>query len=165
MRCRDFSPLALETLSEKPCNSMSRNRDGFNIGEGAAIFLMERSETGIQLAGVGESSDAHHMSAPDPEGRGAHAAMAAALRDAGLEPRDIAFIHLHGTGTPLNDQMESRAVSQLFAQTLAASTKGMLAAYARRGRRDECGTLLAGAAKFRSRPDNAAAARLGWPAG
>jgi len=117
---------ALEALSENPCNSMSRNRDGFNIGEGAALFLMERSDGGIQLAGVGESSDAHHISAPDPEGQGATVSMQAALRDAGLAAAAIAYVHLHGTGTPLNDQMESRAVARLFAQTPASSSKGML---------------------------------------
>jgi 3-oxoacyl-[acyl-carrier-protein] synthase I len=116
---------ALQALSEKPCNSMSRNRNGFNIGEGAAVFLMERSSTGNLLLGVGESSDAYHMSAPDPNGRGAAAAMMSALTDAELAPADVSYINLHGTGTPLNDQMESRAVFGLFKQTPASSTKGM----------------------------------------
>ncbi len=116
---------ALEALSEKPCNSMSRNRDGFNLGEGAALFLMERSEAGIQLLGVGESSDAYHMSAPDPDGRGAYAAMESALNDADLDPTAVSYINLHGTGTPLNDQMESRAVSRLFKDVPVSSTKGM----------------------------------------
>jgi 3-oxoacyl-[acyl-carrier-protein] synthase-1 len=117
---------ALEALSSAPCNSMSRHRDGFNIGEGAAIFLMERSEAGIQLAGVGESSDAHHISAPDPEGQGASVSMQSALADAELSPGAISYIHLHGTGTPLNDQMESRAIARLFENTPASSSKGML---------------------------------------
>jgi len=117
---------ALAALSQTPCNAMSRNRDGFNIGEGAALFLMERGDAGIQLAGVGESSDAHHISAPDPEGNGAYASMQSALRDAELDPLAIAYIHLHGTGTPLNDQMESRAVARLFPKTPASSSKGML---------------------------------------
>jgi len=116
---------ALEALSERPCNSMSRNRNGFNLGEGAALFLMERSETGIQLLGVGESSDAYHMSAPDPEGRGAFAAMKSALKDARLRPSAVSYINLHGTGTPLNDRMESRAVSRLFKNVPASSTKAM----------------------------------------
>jgi 3-oxoacyl-[acyl-carrier-protein] synthase-1 len=116
----------LEALSDSPCNSMSRNRNGFTVGEGAAVFLLERSAQGIQLTGVGESSDAYHMSAPEPEGHGAAAAMRAALHDAGLEAQAIDYIHLHGTGTPLNDQMESRAVARLFAKTPASSSKGML---------------------------------------
>jgi 3-oxoacyl-[acyl-carrier-protein] synthase-1 len=105
---------------------MSRNRDGFNIGEGAALFLMERSGTGIRLLGVGESSDAYHMSAPDPEGRGAYVAMESALKDAELDPAAISYINLHGTGTLLNDQMESRAVSRLFKNVPVSSTKGMI---------------------------------------
>jgi 3-oxoacyl-[acyl-carrier-protein] synthase I len=116
---------SLEALSEQPCNSMSRNRDGFNIGEGAAIFLIERSPAGIQLLGVGESSDAYQMSAPDPEGRGAYTAMESALKDAELTASDVSYINLHGTGTPLNDQMESRAVSRLFKNVPASSTKSM----------------------------------------
>ena len=117
---------SLEALSNEPCNSMSRNRTGFNIGEGAAMFLMERSETGVRLLGVGESSDAYHISAPDPDGKGAYTAMKEALSDASLKAEDISYIHLHGTGTALNDHMESRAVARLFTNVPASSSKGML---------------------------------------
>jgi 3-oxoacyl-[acyl-carrier-protein] synthase-1 len=80
----------------------------------------------VELQGVGETSDAHHTTAPDPEGEGARLAMAQALAKAGLEPSDIAYINLHGTATPLNDAMESRAVAALFpAATPCSSTKGM----------------------------------------
>ncbi|MBI5245225.1 MAG: beta-ketoacyl-ACP synthase [Elusimicrobia bacterium] len=117
---------SLQATSQSPCNSMSRNRRGFNVGEGAALFLLTRAEGGIQLLGVGESSDAHHMSAPDPEGVGAAAAMAAALADAGLEAGAIDYINLHGTGTELNDKMESKAVSRILPGVPASSTKPLI---------------------------------------
>jgi 3-oxoacyl-[acyl-carrier-protein] synthase-1 len=102
------------------------NRRGINIGEGAALFLMTREQTGsgIALLGCGESSDAHHISAPHPEGLGAELAMRAALQDAGLAPGDIAYVNLHGTATPKNDEMESRAMRRVFPEhTPASSTK------------------------------------------
>jgi 3-oxoacyl-[acyl-carrier-protein] synthase-1 len=76
----------------------------------------------VQLLGAGESSEAHHMSAPDPEGRGARDAMQAALADAGLAPEEIAYLNLHGTGTPLNDAMESVAVDTVFGCELPCSS-------------------------------------------
>jgi len=105
---------ALECMSPAPCNPMSANRDGITIGEGAALFIMSREPSGVALAGSGESSDAHHFSAPDPQGRGALLAMQAALASAGLDPDDIDYINLHGTATVQNDAMESRAVDALF---------------------------------------------------
>ncbi|WP_448207153.1 beta-ketoacyl-[acyl-carrier-protein] synthase family protein [Azospirillum sp. sgz302134] len=117
---------SLEAVSAGLCNPFSANRDGINIGEAAAAFLLTREPAAVNLLGVGESSDAHHVSAPDPEGRGALAAMAAALDDARLTPRDIAYVNLHGTGTPLNDSMEGKAMSALFgAGTPCSSTKAM----------------------------------------
>src|SRR5262249_35824784 len=82
-------------------------------GEGAALFLMSREPGEIRLSGWGESSDAHHFSAPDPQGQGALLAMRAALAMAGAEPRDIDYINLHGTATPQNDAMESLAAATL----------------------------------------------------
>jgi 3-oxoacyl-[acyl-carrier-protein] synthase-1 len=94
------------------------------MGEGAALFLMSRAPGGIRLSGWGESSDAHHFSAPDPQGNGALLAMRAALTMAGAEPRDIDYINLHGTATPQNDAMESLAVATLFGTgTPCSSTK------------------------------------------
>jgi 3-oxoacyl-[acyl-carrier-protein] synthase-1 len=117
---------ALEATSRGICSPFSRNRDGINIGEAAAAFLLTDEPSVIQLLGIGESSDAHHISAPDPEGRGALTAMRAALEDANLSPADIAYINLHGTGTPLNDSMEAKAVHALFgATTPCSSTKAM----------------------------------------
>jgi 3-oxoacyl-[acyl-carrier-protein] synthase-1 len=116
----------LEALSPEPINPFSRNRRGTNIGEGAAVFLLEPGAGPVRLLGVGESSDAHHVSAPEPTGRGARAAMEQALRTAGLAPDAIGYVNLHGTATPLNDLMEGRAVAGLFgADTPCSSTKAM----------------------------------------
>jgi 3-oxoacyl-[acyl-carrier-protein] synthase-1 len=117
---------ALEALSKTRCNPFSANRDGITIGEGAAAFLLERAAGPVHLLGVGETSDAHHATAPDPEGVGAREAMVQALGDAGLSPTDIGYINLHGTATVLNDAMESKAVAAVFGDaTPCSSTKSM----------------------------------------
>ena len=121
---------ALQLTSAGPCRPFDIARDGISISEAAAFALLERpsDESGadaIRLLGVGESSDAYHMSSPHPEGIGARAAMVQALSCAGLEPGDIDYINLHGTGTQSNDSAESRAVSSLFGTSIpASSTKG-----------------------------------------
>lgn len=120
---------SLQLLSDQPCKPFDTQRCGINIGEAGAFALLERAENlapgAIVLSGVGESSDAHHMSAPHPEGLGARMAMQAALRMAGLQPGDIDYVALHGTATPSNDAAESRAVSDLFgAQVPCSSIKG-----------------------------------------
>jgi len=118
---------SLEAISPGLCNPFSRNRDGINIGEGAAAFVLSRDAAPVQLLGSGECSDAHHISAPHPEGRGALQAMQMALDDAALVPEDVAYINLHGTGTPLNDVMEAKAIAQLFGLGLpCSSTKSMI---------------------------------------
>jgi 3-oxoacyl-[acyl-carrier-protein] synthase I len=118
---------SLEAISRGLCNPFSRNRDGINIGEGAAAFLMTRDQAPVSLLGSGECSDAHHISAPDPEGKGAHQAMRLALEDAALRPDEVAYINLHGTGTPLNDSMEAEAIATLFGpSTPCSSTKAMI---------------------------------------
>jgi 3-oxoacyl-[acyl-carrier-protein] synthase-1 len=117
---------ALEAMSPARCEPFAANRNGINIGEGAALFLMVKNKygDGILLAGIGESSDAHHISAPHPDGTGAEAAMRAALADAGIDVHAINYINLHGTATPLNDAMESAAVSRVFGEnTPCSSTK------------------------------------------
>jgi 3-oxoacyl-[acyl-carrier-protein] synthase-1 len=117
---------ALEALSSGPCLPFSRNRRGITIGEGGALFLLSPEPAEIELAGLGETSDAHHVSAPDPDGAGARAAGLAALADAGLLPDEIAYVNLHGTATALNDAMESKVVAGLFPAAVAcSSTKGM----------------------------------------
>ena len=116
---------ALEATSETLCNPFSRNRNGINIGEAAVLFLMTRDTDGeadIALLGGGASSDAHHISAPDPDGRGALSAMRQALARANCTPEQIAYLNLHGTATPHNDAMESVAVAALFPHGVPCSS-------------------------------------------
>ena len=121
---------SLQLCSPAPCRPFDVARDGISIGEAAAFALLERVPDGaaaddVLLLGVGESNDAYHMSAPHPEGDGARRAMQLALSDARLEPGDIDYINLHGTGTPSNDRSESQAVTSVFgAATPCSSTKG-----------------------------------------
>jgi 3-oxoacyl-[acyl-carrier-protein] synthase-1 len=121
---------ALESVSQSRCLPFSANRNGINIGEGAALFLMSREEATVALTGWGESSDAHHISAPDPSGRGATLAIQQALQRAGLKPDDIDYINLHGTATLQNDAMESLVVNALFGDRVAASSTKPLTGHA-----------------------------------
>ena len=121
---------ALEAVSAERCNPLSANRAGINIGEGAALFLMGRDEGPVRLAGWGESADAHHMSAPEPSGRGAAEAMQRALARAGVAPRDIDYVNLHGTATPQNDAMESLAVERVLGRDVPVSSTKPLTGHA-----------------------------------
>lgn len=112
---------ALESAAAERCNPMSRNRRGTNIGEGAAIFLLTREPAAVTLAGGGESSDAHHVSAPDPQGTAAEMAMRRALGQAGADAGDVAYVNLHATATRKNDEMESRLMARLFAPSTPMS--------------------------------------------
>ena len=115
---------ALESVAAERCNPLSANRRGINLGEGAALFLMSREPGPVRLAGWGETSDAHHMSAPDPAGRGAMSAMRLAMARAGVDADAIDYVNLHGTATRQNDAMESLAVAQVVGlKTPAGSTK------------------------------------------
>ncbi len=117
---------ALEATSSRICNPFSRNRDGINIGEGAALFLLSREPAALRLAGWGESSDAYHVSAPDPDGIGAEGSVRQALDHAGLTPGDVGYLNLHGTATRLNDAMEARMVDRVFGGGLpCGSTKAL----------------------------------------
>jgi len=113
---------SLESMSDKICNPFSANRNGINVGEGAALFLLTRSEAAIRLAGCGESSDAYHMSAPEPSGKGAEIAIQAALADARIDAAQIGYVNLHGTATVKNDKMESRVVERVFGATMPCSS-------------------------------------------
>jgi 3-oxoacyl-[acyl-carrier-protein] synthase-1 len=121
---------ALEAVSPERCNPMSKNRKGINIGEGAALFLMTREGGPVRLRGGGSSVDAHHVSAPDPTGNGAEDAMRAALTDAQLEPGAIDYVNLHGTATPHNDAMESKAVERVFGGDVSMSSTKPLTGHA-----------------------------------
>lgn len=122
---------SLELTAAEPCRPYDAERKGISIGEGAAFALLERPPTSLDasavlLLGSGESSDAHHMSSPHPEGLGARLAMEAALAEAGLDVDAIDYINLHGTATPNNDAAEGCAVAALFgARVPASSTKGI----------------------------------------
>jgi len=121
---------SLELLAPEPCRPYDVDRNGISIGEAAAFILLQRpagslDADAVLLLGAGESSDAHHMSSPHPEGLGAHMAMTAALKAAGLQPADIDYINLHGTATPSNDAAEGHAVATLFGNLVpCSSTKG-----------------------------------------
>jgi 3-oxoacyl-[acyl-carrier-protein] synthase-1 len=127
---------SLELLSNGPCKPFDTHRSGISIGEAAAFALLERVPDGddsasapladdaILLAGIGESSDAYHMSSPHPEGLGARLAMEQALASSGIAAAGIDYINLHGTATPSNDAAESLAVNALFNGTPCSSTKG-----------------------------------------
>ena len=123
-----FNSLGL--TSTQACRPFDIARDGLSIGEAAAFALLERmprqvDENAVLLLGVGESSDAHHMSSPHPDGLGARMAMQDALKMAELDAADIDYINLHGTATPSNDAAEAKAVSALFGpHTPCSSTKG-----------------------------------------
>jgi 3-oxoacyl-[acyl-carrier-protein] synthase-1 len=121
---------SLQLVSPTPCRPFDAARDGISIGEAAAFALLEPSSSSLDaqavlLLGSGESSDAYHMSSPPPDGRGARAAMLAALTAAALEPQDIQYINFHGTATPSNDAAEAQAVASVFGSGVpGSSTKG-----------------------------------------
>ena len=121
---------ALGLVSQRPCKPFDMTRDGISIGEGAGFALLEREDAPVDpklplLIGYGESSDAHHMSAPHPDGLGVRLAINAALARAGLDASAVDYINLHGTATQKNDTVEARVVRELFpASTRVSSTKG-----------------------------------------
>ena len=120
---------SLQLTAEGPCRPFDATRSGISIGEAAGFALVERADPAagdIQLLGIGESSDAYHMSSPHPEGLGARLAMDKALASAGLAPGDIDYINLHGTATQVGDAAEDQAIWGLFGdRTACNSTKGL----------------------------------------
>jgi 3-oxoacyl-[acyl-carrier-protein] synthase-1 len=117
---------ALNLVSSGPCRPFDALRDGISIGEGAGFALLDPSaDAAISLLGVGESSDAWHMSSPHPEGAGAALAMRMALKEAGLDPSEVGYVNLHGTASRANDLAEDRAITAVFGtKTPVSSTKG-----------------------------------------
>ena len=131
---------ALSTRNDDPAGAsrpFSRDRDGFVIAEGAGILVLEELEHArhrgaavlAELAGYGSSCDANHLTAPHPEGRGAIMAMNAALSTAGLAPADVDYVNAHGTSTPINDPIETKAIKAVFGdharKLKVSSTKSM----------------------------------------
>jgi 3-oxoacyl-[acyl-carrier-protein] synthase I len=116
---------SLELVSSEPCRPFDVERRGINLGEAAGFALLEREADGPWLLGYGESSDAHHMSSPHPEGLGARAALRDAFESARVSAADIDYINLHGTASLRNDEVEAKVVAETFpAHTFASSTKG-----------------------------------------
>lgn len=117
---------SLEILSNEKTQPFSKNRKGINIGEGAALFTIEKNSFGIEILGIGETSDAYHASKPDPTGKQIVNAVKIALKSANLTENDIDYINLHGTGTPANDETEAAAMFELFkSETPCSSTKSI----------------------------------------
>lgn len=116
---------ALEALDPAVCKPFSANRAGINIGEAAALLVLRREASDIELAGYGESADAHHMSAPEPEGKQPRLAIESALKRAGITGADVDYVNLHGTGTPQNDAMEAKLSLAYGSTTRYSSTKAL----------------------------------------
>ena len=117
---------SMGVLSQERCLPFNKNRSGINIGEGGGLMILSKEKDSLELLGVGESSDAYHVSSPDPSGAGAISAMEMALNDASLTTDDIGYVNLHGTATKLNDAMESKAMASLFkGKVTCSSTKYM----------------------------------------
>lgn len=122
---------SLGVMSDVPCRPFDVDRQGISIGEAAGFVLLERTsprllKDSVLLLGIGESSDAYHMSSPHPHGVGARLAMERALGSSGLSAKDIHYINLHGTATPIGDAAEDRAVFDVFGSTApCSSTKGL----------------------------------------
>lgn len=114
---------SLEVLSNEPSIPFSKNRIGMNIGEACAVFILEKNaEAGINIMGIGESSDIYHTTTPDPYGKAAVMAIKIALKDAKIKPSDIDYINAHGTGTLSNDIMEANAIAEIFKDKVPVSS-------------------------------------------
>ena len=118
---------ALSVLSSKVCTPFNEGREGMNVAEAIGALLVQNEQTSdsIELAGVGASSDAYHMTNPDPEANGAIASMSNALKDAKLDAKDIDYVNAHGTGTMANDTVEGLGVEKLFHDVYISSTKAI----------------------------------------
>jgi 3-oxoacyl-[acyl-carrier-protein] synthase I len=121
---------ALELVSPEPCRPFDLARRGISIGEAAGFALLERIDANpnatLRLLGCGESSDAHHMSTPDPTGKGAELALRDVLDRAGIDTAQVDYINLHGTASQKNDAMEASLIARLFpTSTRVSSTKGL----------------------------------------
>ncbi|MHC1711362.1 MAG: beta-ketoacyl-[acyl-carrier-protein] synthase family protein [Solidesulfovibrio sp.] len=120
--------IRLMIADTKPCRPFDRTRSGLNLGEGAAVLLLERTRTSRSamghVLGYGAASDAYHPTAPHPQGRGLKRAFETALRQAGVAPRDVAFVNAHGTATRDNDKVESMVLGDIFPDIPVLATKG-----------------------------------------
>lgn len=129
--------LSLKTITQNELTPFDKNRSGIDIGEGAAILILEDLAHAIargadiyaEVLGYGLSNDAYHATSPDPQGGGARLAMRMAIEEAGIQLTDVDYINAHGTGTKINDKMETGAISELFGEhaskIMISSTKSM----------------------------------------
>jgi 3-oxoacyl-[acyl-carrier-protein] synthase-1/3-oxoacyl-[acyl-carrier-protein] synthase II len=117
---------------DSPCKPFDKNRKGLNLGEGAGMLVLEsdvsvrsrKKEARSYILGYGTASDAYHLTAPSPDGKGLKRAIVNALEESGLASEDVSFINAHGTGTPDNDEVESLVINELFSDIPFFSTKG-----------------------------------------
>jgi len=119
--------LSLKNVSGRACRPFDRNRDGLNLGEGAAALVLERAPAAAVLGrvlGYASASDAHHPTTPHPGGRGLRRAIGGALEAAGLGPADLSFVNAHGTATVENDRAEGPVLADLLPHVPVVSTKG-----------------------------------------
>ncbi len=138
--CAFASMRALSRRNDAPeaaCRPFEKDRDGFVMGEGAGILVLEERERALrrgarihgEIIGYGENGDAYHVTAPSPDGEGAAECMRQALRDAGIDSSEVGYINAHGTGTPFNDVVETRAIKKVFGEHArrlpVSSTKSM----------------------------------------
>ena len=115
---------ALSAVSADPCTPFSENRKGINLGEGGALLAMSREKVNSLFAfrGIGLTTDAYHLSAPEPNGGQASQAMRQAVENAGIAPQNIDLVIAHGTGTPLNDTMEAKAIHSVFGSNVPCAS-------------------------------------------
>ncbi len=168
---------SLGVMSQQPCTPFDRDRAGLNLGEGAGIVILESHEhaarrgakLAFEIAGFGNACDAHHLTAPHPEGRGLDTAIHAAMKQANVTPEQIAFINAHGTATQDNDRAEAKVFGRIFGgggkflstkgytgHTLGAAG-GMEAVFTLLGLRER---WIPASAGFKSKPDDLAAAPI-----
>ncbi len=115
----------LKASTPEVCRPFDAQRTGLALGEGAAMFCLQSKDTDLQLTGYGSAIDTHHLTQPHPSGRGPEQAMQKALQDAGISASEIDYVNAHGTGTPLNDSSEGKAILNLCPTTPVSSTKSM----------------------------------------
>ncbi|CAN5510465.1 beta-ketoacyl-ACP synthase [soil metagenome] len=115
----------LRASTSEKCRPFDQERTGLALGEGAAVFCLEKGSDGLCVTGYGSATDTHHLTQPHPSGSGPLAAMQRAVLSAGIDPASVDYINAHGTGTPLNDASEAKALLELFPNVPVSSTKGM----------------------------------------
>ena len=115
----------LRAMTAEKCRPFDVGRTGLSLGEGAAVFCLEKADSDLSITGYGSSADTHHLTQPHPSGCGPLSAMRRALESANADPRSVEYINAHGTGTPLNDSSEARAILALCPNAPVSSTKSM----------------------------------------